>query len=400
MDSMMNSERSGSGPCSGLRVIEITTMIAGPMAGLMLADLGAEVIKIEAFGGDLTRGLRPNHKGMSTMFWSMNRHKKSIQIDLKSPEGQAIARRLAASADVLIENARPGVLDRLGLSYETLREQNPGLIYTSISGFGPDGPYARRPAFDHVIQGLTGAMALQNPLGAPEPIRNSIVDKYTATAAASAITAALLYRERSGGIGQRVSVSLVDAFASFALLDNVHNDMFRDSDNKIPYFNIFCPIRTADGHVIGHIQSDDQFARACKLLGCEELIDDPRFNDPWRRLSGIETMWAELERFTVPWATDDLLEAAEREGVPIGPVNSVEAFLKDPQAKHNRTFVEYEDPEYGKVLTFNYPARFEKSPANVEARPPKLGEHTGELLAELGMSADEIEAARAAGHVG
>ncbi len=395
----MKTEQGVPGPCTGIKVVEFTTMVAGPMAGMMLADLGADVIKVEAIGGDPTRGLRPAHKGMSTLFWAMNRHKQSIQINLKSPDGQAVARQLALSADVLLENSRPGVLDRLGLSYESLSGDNPGLIYLSLSGFGPDGPYAARPAFDHVLQGLTGAMALQNPLGEPAPIRNSIVDKYTATAAASAITAALLYRERNGGVGQRVSVSLMDAFSSFSLLDNMHNEMFRDSDDRIPYINIYCPIRSSDGYIIGHIQTNDQFARICQLLGCEHLIDDPRFADSWQRLLTIDTMWAELEKYTALRTTAELLEGANRVGVALGPVNSVEQFLDDPQLRHNRSVIEYQDAEYGRVLTCNYPARFEKSPASVEARPPKLGEHTDLILQGLGYSETEIGAARSAGHV-
>jgi CoA:oxalate CoA-transferase len=395
----MSNEGRAPGPCTGISVVEFTTMVAGPMAGMMLADLGADVIKVEPIGGDPTRGLRPAQKDMSTLFWAMNRHKQSIQIDLKSPEGQAIARRLILKADVLLENSRPGVLDRLGLSYESLSAEHPGLIYLSLSGFGPDGPYVARPAFDHVLQGLTGAMALQNPRGEPQPIRNSIVDKYTATAAASAITAALLFRERNGGVGQRVTVSLMDAFSSFSLLDNMHNEMFRDSEDKIPYINIYCPIRSADGYVIGHIQTNDQFARICRLLGCEHLIDDPRFADPWQRLLKIETMWAELENYTALRTTAELLDGANREGVALGPVNSVEQFLQDPQARHNRSVIEYSDPEYGRVLTCNYPARFEKSPANVEARPPRLGEHTDDILKGLGFSEAQVAVARTAGHV-
>jgi len=394
------SEVELPGPCTGIRVVEITTMVSGPMAGLLLADLGAEVIKIEAFGGDPTRVLRPANRGMSTLFWSMNRHKKSIQLDLKSADGQAIAQRLVASADVLLENARPGVLDRLGLSYDTLKAANPGLIYASLSGYGPDGPYVKRPAFEHVMQGVTGSMSLQNPQGEPQAVRNALADKYSAAAMASAITAALLYRERNGGVGQRVSVSLMDALSSFSLIDNIHNAMFRDSDDRIPYFNIFWPIRTADGYMIGHIQTNEQFTRICRLLGCEHLLEDPRFTDTWGRLSRIGEMWKEIENYTVSRTTADLLEGCEREGVPLGPVNSIEDFLADPQAKHNKSYIEYDDPEFGRVLTFNYPARFEKSPANVAARPPKLGEHTDELLAGLGFSADETAAARAAGYVG
>ena len=393
----MSDRQNRLGPCAGIKVLEITTMVAGPMAGQMLADLGADVTKIEAMGGDPMRHLRPRHQDMAAGFMAMNRHKRSIQLNLKDPQGQKIARDLALQTDVLLENARPGVLDRLGLSYESLREENPGLIYASVSGFGPDGPYAQRPAFDQVIQAVSGAMYLQGGWVAPAPFRTMMVDKYSASAMASAITAALLHRERSGGEGQRVSVSLLDAFSSFSLIDNLYNHMWLDGEDKIPAINVTIPIRTADGMVMGHIQTDDQFARICRLLGREELIDDPRFQGAWNRLSNIEAMWRELEKTTQTLPTAEIMEGVGREGVPIGPVNRIEDFLADPQARHNQSIVEYSDDTYGRVLFTNYPARFEKTPAQVAARSPTLGEHTGEILAELGYSPEDIEAARDAG---
>lgn len=386
-------------PCTGIKVVEIATMVAGPMASQMLADLGAEVIKIEAIGGDPMRHVRPMHKGMSGLFLAMNRHKKSIQLDMKSPEGLAIARRLIGEADVLIENMRPGVLDRLGLSYEALSGDNPGLIYASVSGFGPDGPYANRPAFDQVLQGLTGLMSLQNPLGEPMPVRNMFVDKYSAAATASAVTAALLYRERNDGLGQRVSVSLMDAISSLALIDNLLNMMFVEGEDRIPYINIMRPIRTADGHMIGHVQTDEQFARLCRLVDREELINDPRFVGGWNRLSNIEAMWAEIERSTRERSTKELMARVEREGIALGPINTVTEFLQDPQVRHNQSVVEVQSADYGPVLVTNYPARFVRSPANVAAVAPRLGEHTDRVLAALGFSAEQIDGARAAGYV-
>lgn len=395
----MTNQAKRPGPCSGLKVLEITTMVAGPMAGQILADLGAEVTKIESVGGDPLRQLRPRHEGMSALFMAMNRHKRSIQLNLKDPEGQRIARELALKADVLIENARPGVLDRLGLSYESLRGENPGLIYGSVSGFGRDGPYVDRPAFDQVIQAMTGAMYLQGGWVAPAPFRSMMVDKFAASSMASAIVAALLHRERSNGEGQRVDVSLFDSFSSFSLIDNLHNHMWLDGDDKIPAINVTIPIRTADGMLMGHIQTDEQFARTCRLLGCEQLIEDPRFQGGWNRLSNIEAMWKALEKYTEKLPTAQIMEGVGREGVPIGPVNSIDEFLADPQTLHNESVVEYRDDTYGRVLFTNYPARFEKTPAQVAARSPSLGEHTDAVLSELGYSQDQIEAARASGTV-
>jgi crotonobetainyl-CoA:carnitine CoA-transferase CaiB-like acyl-CoA transferase len=374
-------------------------MVAGPMAGQMLADLGAEVTKIEAIGGDPMRHLRPRHKDMAAGFMAMNRHKRSIQVNLKDAEGQKIARDLALRADVLLENARPGVLDRLGLSYASLRDENRGLVYASVSGFGPDGPYADRPAFDQVIQAMSGAMYLQGGWVAAEPFRTMMVDKYSASAMASAVLAALLHRERSGGEGQRITVSLLDAFSSFSLIDNLYNHMWLDSDDRIPAINSTIPIKTADGMVMGHIQTDEQFVRICRFLGREELIEDERFRGPWNRLSNIEAMWRELEKTTQAIPTAQIMAGVGREGVPIGPVNSIEDFLADPQVQHNESVVEYRDETYGRVLFANYPARFEKTPAQVAARSPKLGEHTDAVLAELGYSPEQIDAARTAGVV-
>lgn len=393
----MERNADKTGPCSGFKVLEVTTMVAGPMAGQMLADLGAEVTKIEAMGGDPMRALRPQQAGMSAGFMAMNRHKRSIQLDLKSPEGQKIARDLALKADVVLENARPGVLDRLGLSYDSLKQDNPGLIYASISGFGPDGPYAQLPAFDQVIQAIGGSMYLQGGWTMPTPFRTMMVDKYSASAMASAIVAALLHRERSGGEGQRVTVSLLDAFASFSWIDNLSNYMWVDGEDRIPAINVTIPIRTSDGHLMGHIQTDTQFAQLCRLVGREELIEDSRFMGAWNRLSNIGAMWAEIEKATEMMTTAAVMDSVRRAGIPLGPVNRLEDFLEDPQVKHNETFVEYRDETYGRVLFANYPARFEKTPAQVAAPSPTLGQHTDAVLTEIGYSTAEIEAVRASG---
>lgn len=366
-------------------------MVAGPLAGQMLADLGAEVIKIEPVGGDPLRRVGPAHNGMTAMFLANNRHKKSIELDLKTPEGQDIARRIAATADVFIENSRPGVMARLNLSYEDLRTVNPRLVYASVSGFGQTGPYVSRPAFDQVIQAVSGVMEIQGAGGEPQPLNTVLVDKYAGAATASAITAALLHRERTGE-GQFVSVSLLDSFASLALVDAIRNQTFKQLETPVPRVNINRPIRTADGMLFGHVQTHAQAARVCRIFDREDLLEDPRFSTDRARTLNVRDLWGELEKVSQGLPTKDIMEKVVAAGAPLAAVNRVTDLLTDPQAMHNHTVVEFTDEEFGPIRVVNYPARFEKSPARVEARSPKLGEHTEEILRGLGLSTQHGEA--------
>ena len=329
----------------------------------------------------------------------MNRNKKSVKLNLKSPKAQEIARKLALESDVVLENARPGVMDRLGLSYESLRKDNPGLVYVSVNGFGPDGPYANRAAYDQVLQALTGIMSLQGEPDDPKPLRTMLVDKYTATAAASAATAALLFRERNGGQGQKVSVSLLNAFSSFALIDNITNMVFQDNDEVSPRINTTTPLRTKDGLIMGWLQSQEQFESLCRILKLDHLIGQERFQG-WTRFVNATAMWAELEKGTVNFTTAELTAILNEAGLPLNKVNTVEEFIQDPQAKHNECIVEYDDPEYGKMLSVNYPARFGLTPARKGGRAPRHGEHTESVLAKLGYSAAEIQELKASGAAG
>lgn len=387
-------------PCEGIRVIEFCTMVSGPFAGQMLADLGAEVIKVEAIGGDPMRFVRPEHKGIGALFLHVNRNKKSIGLNLKSSEAIGIARALAANADVVIENFRPGVMDRLGLGYESLKAENPGLIFVSISGFGTSGPYADRAAYDHVIQGLTGIMRVAGTAGKPVPVRNIIVDKTASMSATNAILAALLQRERAGGGGQRISVSLLDSFAAFSLPEMIVNHTFLEpgADTRPPV-DIYHPLETSDGYVIGHIQLDAQFAAACRIFGREELIEDPRYCTMAERAMHFEQMWSEFAAPARTMTTGAIIEAANEHSLPMAPINTVEEFLEDPQGQHSRAHFVHQDPELGPIRLLGYPATLEGSPARVEARAPFLAEHTVELLHELGIDDATIATYKAAGAV-
>src|SRR5882757_1161530 len=258
--SMATSEMERKGPCTGLTVLDLSTMVSGPMAGQIFSDLGADVIKLEAVGGDVMRAILPHHNGLGAYFSQYNRNKRSIVVDLKSEEGRRLARRLALRSDLLIENFRPGVAGRLGLSFDELKKEHPGLVYLSIKGFGEDGPYRDQPAYDQVIQGLVGFMAIQGAAGNPEPIRNALADKVTAMSGAMSALAALWARERNGGKGQKVVVKMLDAWASFVSQEEMKNHTFLDSPNPPPPLRqIYRVFNTLDGKVIGLIIQDDQF---------------------------------------------------------------------------------------------------------------------------------------------
>ncbi|MEO5597115.1 MAG: CoA transferase [Novosphingobium sp.] len=391
------ADDAGAGPLTGVKVLEITQMVAGPLAGTMLADLGASVIKVEGLTGDPFRYVKPQHKGMCAHFFAVNRHKRSIRLNLKSEEGCDIARSLAAECDVVLVNSRPSAMKRLGLDYDQLKQSNPGLIYVMITGFGPDGPYADRPAYDQVIQSLTGAMSLQSPEGPPAPLRSMFVDKFAGTAAVSAVTTALYHRERNGGKGQFISVPLMKSFAFFSLVDNLHNHCFVEGDDRTPVINITRPFRTSDGTFMGYFQTNEQFAQICRVFGVEHLLADERFADAMMRVQNYAALWQELEKGSIKMTSDELEAIAISEGLPVGKVKTVDEFLEDPQAQHLECVKSYDTEEYGPVRAAGHPVDFSETPAHVGGVAPRPGEHTEEVLRELGFDSEQIEGLLKAG---
>jgi crotonobetainyl-CoA:carnitine CoA-transferase CaiB-like acyl-CoA transferase len=390
------ADGTAKGPLAGVKVLEITTMIAGPLAGAMLADLGAAVTKIEGTSGDPFRWVPPMRNGLSAHYLAVNRHKRSIALDLKSEGGRAIAQTLANEADVMIVNTRPAAMQRLGLDYETLKQTNPGLIYVMISGFGPDGPYADRPAYDQVIQGLSGGMYIQSDGALPaKPLRSMFVDKYSASAAASAVSTALYAREKNGGVGQFISVPLLKAFSFLNLVDNVYNYTYVNSEDKLIAPNVTRPFRTADGVFMGYFQTDELFAAVCRAFGMEHLLDDERFNAPMKRVANWDAMWVELEKGSIKMTSDELEALAISEGLPVAKMKSVEEFMEDPQVQHLGCVEHYESERYGPITQIAHPVDFKGTPALGGGVAAQLGEHTDEVLRELGYDEERIGKLRA-----
>jgi crotonobetainyl-CoA:carnitine CoA-transferase CaiB-like acyl-CoA transferase len=382
------------GALDGVRVLDLTTMVAGPVAAMMLADQGADVIKIESPSGDLMRHFAFGRGGMSASFLSCNRNKRSIAVDLKEPDGLKIVHRLADGADILMHNFRPGAAERIGLGEDALRAIRADIIYVSISGFGETGPYAHQRAYDPVIQSLSGLAEIQRDrdTGRPRMIRTIIADYTTALTAAQAITAALFARQRTG-IGQHVRIAMLDAMVAYLWPEAMPSLTFvgeeRDpSDGELGPDLIYA---TQDRYITAGALSDDEWAGMCRALAREDLVDDPRFKTARDRainaVARREITAAELEKWT---ATDILLRLLAND-VPSAPVLSRFELLSDPQVKENRIFEEYEDSVSGKVRQPRPAARFDRTPSTIRRLAPVLGGDNETILSELGYAPDDIE---------
>lgn len=396
------SRRGAAGPCAGLRVLDFSTVISGPICTQALGDLGADVIKVEPPSGDPARysGAPFREPGFSAFLAQFNRNKRSIGLDLKHEEARAVARKLAEDADVLVENFRPGVADRLGIGWSELSGLNPHLVYCSISGFGGDGPDAERPAYDHVIQAMTGLMPVQGEAAAPRLVQGGVADKATGMTALSAILGALLARERGDGAGQRVEVPMLDAYAAFALPEAMMARTFPPLESDAPGLNdVFRTFATSDGHVVGLTIQDAQFRGLCQVLGRDDLAQDPRFAEIGPRFVHYRELCDLIAPEIARLPTAEFAERARRFGVPFQTVNDVDAFLAEPQVAHNGTVTGVDDPRFGTTRYLRHPARYEATPATLRRHAPRLGEHTEEILGEAGFPAERIAVLRASGAV-
>ena len=392
----------------GVRILDLTNVLSGPFATLHLALLGAEVIKIEnPRDGDLARKLgcvpKYNQMLMGTSFLAQNANKKSLTLNLKAPEGKAIFKKLVAAADVVVENFRPDVMTRLGLGYQVLREINPRLIYCAISGFGQTGPDALKPAYDQIIQGLSGEMAINGderltPLRAGFPV----CDTVGGLNAAFAIMAALYHRERTGE-GQSIDVALLDSIMPLMgwvvanLMIGGQRPVLLGNDNFTAAPS--GTFRTKDGFINIAANKQEQWEAVADVLGVPELKEDPRFKERDARKKNRHALTPLLEEKLAGRETAYWVEVLNEHDVPSGEILTLEAALKQPQIDHRNTFGRVTVDGIGEVPLFNMTAKFEKTPGTVEAPPPTLGQHTGEVLAGLGYTDEDIEAFRKAGSV-
>ena len=392
-----------AGPLEGIRVLDLSAVLSGPIAAGMLADQGADVVKIESPDGDTSRRIGPRKADISAMFLAANRGKRSLVLDLKQAAAQQIVRALAQRADVLIENFRPGAMDRLGLGHAALLALNPRLVYLSISGFGQTGPNAGERAYDAVIQAVSGISAShRNQIsGEPQVLAAALCDKLTALTAAQAICAALLARARTGK-GQWVELAMLDAAVAFQWPDAMYNHVWLDdAPPASPEFGVSQkPWKTADGYAVASGPQPVEFAGLCAGFGRPELAKDPRFASVDGRFRHAAALREELDPQAAAIDTATMLERMRAHNCPVGRVNERHEVLADPQVLHNRTLVEVDHGALGRVRLPRSPARFNGTPAAGPGPAPHLGQHAADVLAELGHDAAQQNAWRAAGVLG
>lgn len=388
-------------PLKGIKVVELARILAGPWTGQTLADLGADVIKVESPQGDDTRGWGPpfvkDEAGAdrdAAYFHACNRGKRSIAVDFRTQEGQDLVRRLVADADILVENFKVGGLAKYGLDYDSLSKVNPKLIYCSITGFGQDGPYAHRAGYDFMIQGMGGIMDLTgDPEGDPQKIGVAFADIFTGLYGVIGVLAALRRRDETGE-GEWVDMALLDAqvgvLANQALNYFVSGKAPKRLGNAHPNIVPYQVFPASDGHLIIAVGNDGQFRRLCAVLGLPELADNPRYATNAARVAARSDLVPILTAETSTRARDDLLVALEGEGVPAGPINSVEDVFNDKQVLHRDMKVDLPATgvEGGSVASVRTPIRFRNGTLVLDRAAPALGEHTEEVLKELGITSD------------
>jgi crotonobetainyl-CoA:carnitine CoA-transferase CaiB-like acyl-CoA transferase len=402
---MTEAKTDSKGPLQGIRIIDLSMMLAGPSGSMLMGDLGAEILKIEPLDGDETREAPPYYYGEnSAYFWSINRNKKSVVINLKSAEGRQVFYDLVAKSDVVYDNYRPGVLERLKIDYENLKRYNPQIICCSISTFGYIGPYRDRPGYDLIVQAMSGGMSITGePGGSPVRAGIPLGDLVGGLLAVHGILAAYIHRQKTGE-GQRLEVSLLDG--QVYLLTYVAEYYFHSGNipgpigsghqSLVPYQ----AFKTKDIQIVIVAHQDHHFQRLCQAMEKPEWAEDPRFANRKTRLENKSILIPLMESHLQTKGGDEWLEAIHKAGVPAGPINTLDRVLSDPQVLAREMVVEIDGPANDKIKTIGNPLKMEKTPANTFTRPPQLGEHTREVLMNiLGYSSEQIQSLSKTGSV-
>ena len=386
-----------AGALTGYRVLDLTSVAFGPYATQVLGDNGADVIKVELPAGDITRDIQPaRSRGMGSFYLNTNRNKRSLVLDLKKPAGRDAVLRLVKGADVLVHSVRQDAMDRLGLGYEDCRAANPNLIYVAGVGFRPGGPYAGKAAYDDIIQGLSGMVAMQAlTTGEPRYVPASIADKIASIHLVYAISMALLHRERTGE-GQQVDVPMLECLAGFNLVEHAAGMLFDPPLGEPGYSRSRAPFRkpfaTKDGYVCVLPYTQKHWQSFFRLVGREEMVEDARVTDPVKRSQSFDALYRIAAELVAAWETEPLLAALDKADIPAGRVNGFADLFSDPQLTATGFLSFKEHPTEGRIAVTENPIGFSRSPGDLRRFAPRMGEHSVELLREAGLDAEEIDA--------
>lgn len=383
-----------SGPLDGIRVLDLTSVVMGPYCTVMLADMGADVIKIENPSGDTTRYLGPSkHHGMGSLFLHLNRNKRSIALDLKSAEGKEALLALVKEADVFVHTMRPKTMAKLGLSYGDLKPINNRLVYCGMYGFSKDGPYGDKPAYDDIIQAASGVAAAQGQItGSPQYLATVLADKTAGLVGLSAILSALYQRERSG-VGQEIEVPMFETMVSYTMMEHMYGETFAPAIGPMYYSRVTSPYRkpykTKDGYIGVMIYNDKHWRAFFEVAGRKDLAEDERFFDMASRTEHIDFVYRTVEEVMANKTTGEWLEVLEAADIPCTNINTPDDLFKDPHLNAIGFFEKVEHPTEGEIRNMKFPISFSETPVSLSRLAPNLGQHNEEILRELSLPVEK-----------